>query len=146
MLLSFLTGERSLNARDSSGGVSACGELLVNGVEVDAIAALPLSREVAYVAQRESLLGTLTVSETVLFSAALRQPARSREGHAALVDETLRLLDLSHVAARRVDVASGGERRRVSIAAELVAGASILVADEPTRRAALRRAAGSVCG
>ena len=130
--MSYLTGERSLNDVRNLSSLSATGELLVNGVEFDSNAALPLYRDVAFVPQHDSALGTLTIAETVWFSAALHLPSSSREEVAARVDHTLRLLDLSHVADRRMDVASGGERRRVSVAAELVTGASILLADEPT--------------
>jgi len=96
------------------------------------------------VAQDDVLLPSLTVREAVHFSAALRlPPGTTARAVDSAVDSVLRALDLEKVAARRVGGAnsargvSGGERRRVSIAQELVVtrgglGGGALVLDEAT--------------
>lgn len=81
---------------------------------------------------------TLTVYETIMYSALLRLPRHmSYEDKKARVMETMVELDILHIANRRIGTAgsrgiSGGEKRRVSIACELVTGASVLFLDEPT--------------
>lgn len=97
------------------------------------------SRLVAYVPQFDFLLPTLTVAETLRYSAQLRLPAvtPARELNAR-VASTLDELGLSHVASSQVGGSSGirgvsgGERRRVTIGMELVIDPSIVVLDEPT--------------
>lgn len=83
-------------------------------------------------------LPTLTVHETVLFSASQRLSATMPDSVKRLfVDIVLKLLGLSHcadtlVGSQEVRGISGGEKRRLSIAVELVAGAAVLIADRPT--------------
>lgn len=56
----------------------------------------------------------------------------SRQAAAARASELLERLGLGEVADKRVDRFSGGMRRRVDLAAALVAAPSVLVLDEPT--------------
>ncbi len=52
-----------------------------------------------YVQQQDVFIGTVTVREALAFSANLRLPATTtRAQRAAMVEETLHLLNLSHVA------------------------------------------------
>ena len=97
------------------------------------------SRLVAYVPQFDFLLPTLTVAETLRYSAQLRLPATTpAKDLNARVASTLEELGLSHVASSQVGGSSGvrgvsgGERRRVTIGMELVIDPSIVVLDEPT--------------
>ncbi|KAJ3410887.1 hypothetical protein HDV05_003105 [Chytridiales sp. JEL 0842] len=102
-----------------------------------------LSREqirsqVAYVDQDDLLLPTLTVRETLLFSAKLRlAESMSYADKTAKVDEVLQVLGLAHVADTIVGGGgkrgiSGGERRRLSIGVELVTSPAVLFLDEAT--------------
>jgi ABC-type multidrug transport system ATPase subunit len=83
-------------------------------------------------------LSLLTVWETLLFSASLRQlPLFSPKLHRFIVSLVLKLLGLSHIKDSIVgDVLtrgiSGGERRRLSYGCELVAGHHMILADLPT--------------
>ena len=85
------------------------------------------------------LPATLTVFEALLFAARLRMPEFTPDNHKkARVETVIRQLGLSEVANSRIggDGAgerglSGGERRRVSIALEIIAGVEVLVLDEP---------------
>jgi ABC-type multidrug transport system ATPase subunit len=91
-----------------------------------------------FVDQEELLVPSLTVRETLLFSANLRLPESvTRAEKHAIVDKTLNDLGISHIALSRIGGndargISGGEKRRVSIGIELVTSPSILLLDEPT--------------
>lgn len=91
-----------------------------------------------YVDQEDTLLSTLTVYETVLLSALLRLPKdMSYEAKVYRTLEVLNELGILGIRDSRIGESgrrsiSGGEKRRVSIACELVTGPSILFLDEPT--------------
>ncbi|KAJ3066124.1 hypothetical protein HDU98_010549 [Podochytrium sp. JEL0797] len=97
-----------------------------------------MSNNVAFVDQEDLLLPSLTVRETLLFSARLRlAEGMSDKEKQERVQEVINTLGLSHVANSRVGGfgtrgISGGERRRVSIGVELVTSPGILFLDEPT--------------
>ncbi|KAJ1915964.1 (ABC) transporter [Tieghemiomyces parasiticus] len=122
-----------LARRNKSGTVH--GEVLVNGQVVDDE---EFKRVVGFVDQEDTLMSTLTVYETILYSALLRLPRdMSRAAKRARVLETMRELGIMHIKDSRIGSStergiSGGEKRRVSIACELVTSPSILFLDEPT--------------
>ena len=111
------------------------GRLDVNGVPMD----VPSFRRASgFVAQTTVFLDTLTVRETVTFTAMLRLdravPVATKK---ARVEEVLHAVDLAKCAGSRIgnDLAggiSGGERRRLSIAVEVVHRPQCLLLDEPT--------------
>ncbi|TPX66990.1 hypothetical protein SpCBS45565_g04130 [Spizellomyces sp. 'palustris'] len=121
-------------ARKNKSGIVA-GEVLVNGKFMGDEKYRSI---IGYVDQEDTLMDTLTVYETIMYSALLRLPrTMSPEAKRARVMETMMELDILHIANRRIGSAgtrgiSGGEKRRVSIACELVTGASVLFLDEPT--------------
>ena len=97
------------------------------------------TRLVAHVPQFDFLLPTLTVAETLRYSALLRLPPTTPAAEVNdRVQATLEELGLAHVAGSQVGGSSGvrgvsgGERRRVTIGMELVIDPSVIVLDEPT--------------
>lgn len=92
----------------------------------------------AYVMQQDILLPTLTVRETLRYSADLRLPSSSSsEDRERVVEEVIRELGLKECANTRIGNSqhrgcSGGEKRRVSIGVQLLANPSVLFLDEPT--------------
>ncbi|KAI9342049.1 hypothetical protein DFJ73DRAFT_843020 [Zopfochytrium polystomum] len=114
---------------------------VTNGtITVDGVQSTPsaLRSVVGYVDQEDLLLPTLTVRETLLFSASLRLPdSMKSEQRLDRVNRIIDDLGLSHVADSRIGGfgnrgISGGEKRRVSIGVELVTDPPVLLLDEPT--------------
>jgi ABC-type multidrug transport system ATPase subunit len=103
------------------------------------------SRDVGYVTQQDYLLPCLTVRETILFTAKMRvAPTDHRlthDGYEGIVRDIMMDLGLRECAHTRIgdDIQafgtrgiSGGEKRRVSIACQIITDPAILCADEPT--------------
>lgn len=111
------------------------GSIYVNGNAIDSEYYKSI---VGFVDQEDYLIPTLTVYETVLNSALLRLPREmSLAQKQARVIEVLNELRILNIKDRVVGSnfkrgISGGEKRRVSIACELVTSPSILFLDEPT--------------
>ncbi|KAK6456451.1 uncharacterized protein RJT20DRAFT_128355 [Scheffersomyces xylosifermentans] len=93
---------------------------------------------VGFVDQEDQLIPTLTVYETVLNSALLRLPRdmnlRQKEARVIEVLNELRILSIKDrvIGSDFKRGISGGEKRRVSIACEMVTSPSLLFLDEPT--------------
>ncbi|KAJ5341263.1 hypothetical protein N7541_010387 [Penicillium brevicompactum] len=92
----------------------------------------------AYVMQEDVLIPTLTVRETLRYSADLRlpPPTTPAERH-AIVEQVILELGLKECANTRIGShahkgCSGGEKRRTSIGVQLLANPSVLFCDEPT--------------
>lgn len=95
---------------------------------------------IGFVDQEDTMLPTLTVHETILTSALLRLPKdMSRFAKEQRVTEVEKQLGIYHIKDQIIGSEegrgrgiSGGEKRRVGIACELVTSPSILFLDEPT--------------
>ena len=92
----------------------------------------------AYVTQEDNLIGTLTVRESISFSAQLRLPDRmGAHEKVAIVERVMTEMGLQECADTPVGNwhlrgISGGEKRRVSIAIEILMRPRLLFLDEPT--------------
>ncbi|EGC37181.1 hypothetical protein DICPUDRAFT_54176 [Dictyostelium purpureum] len=93
-----------------------------------------------YVTQHDSLTPSMTVRETLNFYAQLKMPrSTTMEEKLQRVQDVITEMGLKRCSETLVGTAdskirgiSGGERRRVTIAIELLTGPSILFLDEPT--------------
>ncbi|KAF0871564.1 ABCG8 protein, partial [Crocuta crocuta] len=127
-LLDVITG------RDHGGKIKS-GQIWINGQP-----STPqlVRKYVAHVRPHDHLLPNLTVRETLAFVAQLRLPRTfSQAQRDKRVDDViaeLRLRQCAHTRVGNVYVrgVSGGERRRVSIAVQLLWNPGILILDEPT--------------
>lgn len=113
------------------------GDFYVNGEKVDDAS---YKNVVGFVDQEDTMLPTLTVHETILNSALLRLPRyMARAAKEQRVLDVERELGIYHIRDSLIGSEegngrgiSGGEKRRVGIACELVTSPSILFLDEPT--------------
>lgn len=94
---------------------------------------------IGYVSQEDTLIPALTVYETIKYAARLKLPqAFSSESINGIVDRMIEALRLTRCKdtvigdGTKLRGVSGGEKRRVSIAVELLANPRILFLDEPT--------------
>lgn len=125
-LLDALSGRLASNAFLS-------GRVLLNGRKAN------LSfGTAAYVTQDDTLIGTLTVRETISYSAQLRLPDRMPWlEKRTLIESTIIEMGLQDCADTVIGNwhlrgISGGEKRRVSIALEILMRPRLLFLDEPT--------------
>ncbi|KAM9726559.1 ATP-binding cassette sub-family G member 8 [Menidia menidia] len=123
-----------ITCRDE-GGTMTSGQILING---KANTPQLVKKSIAHVRQDDRLLPHLTVRETLCFVAKLRLPTDCTQAQRdQRVDDVIAELRLRQCANTRVGNdhvrgVSGGERRRVSIAVQLLWNPGILILDEPT--------------
>ncbi|KNC87622.1 hypothetical protein SARC_00253 [Sphaeroforma arctica JP610] len=121
-----------LSMRDKSGRTS--GSITIGGKQRTSA----FKRDIGFVDQEDLLIDTLTVAETLMYSAELRLPdCVPHDVKQRRVKTVMNDLSISHIAHSRIGGTfargiSGGEKRRVSIGTELVTCPSILYLDEPT--------------
>lgn len=127
-LLNVLAGQLAASPR-----LRLTGSLSINGR-----AFAKSKHRLAYVRQEDLFFSQLTVRETLSLAAELQLPktwtAKARERY---VQELLYRLGLvtcadTIVGDAKVRGISGGEKKRLSIACELIASPSVIFADEPT--------------
>jgi ABC-type multidrug transport system ATPase subunit len=122
---------QTLSARVQS--LSITGSVFLNGLHID-----PSSNQnsVSYVSQDTMLIGDLTAREMIRNAAYMKtkKPAKYIEESVTTV---LKDFGLDHVADTYIGTIfrsglSGGQKRRVDVAVELVSAPSLLLLDEPT--------------
>ncbi|BBZ39316.1 ATP-binding cassette domain-containing protein [Mycobacterium conspicuum] len=92
-----------------------------------------LRSRIGMVPQDDVVHRQLTVNQALGYAAELRLPPdTSKADRTQRVAQVLDELDLTKHADTRVDKLSGGQRKRASVALELLTGPSLLILDEPT--------------
>jgi ABC-type multidrug transport system ATPase subunit len=108
------------------------GSVTFEGHDIHADYASLRSR-IGMVPQDDVVHRQLTVNQALGYAAELRLPPdTSKADRAKVVAQVLDELDLTKHADTRVDKLSGGQRKRASVALEMLTGPSLLILDEPT--------------
>ncbi len=118
---------RALNGAARATG----GQVTINGD--DLYAHYPTYQPIiGYVPQADIVQDNLRVRQALTFGSRLRFPNEPDESRTQRVDRVLVDLELTDFQAQLVGSLSGGQKKRVSIALELMAEPGLLFMDEPT--------------
>ena len=88
--------------------------------------------EVGYVPQFSIAFDELTIKESVRYALRLRVNKEQAPNQSNLVSTILEKVGLKELSDRKVKVLSGGQKRRLSLALELVTNPTLLLCDEVT--------------
>ncbi len=91
-----------------------------------------LKMQIGYVPQDDIVHRELTVDESLWYAGKLRLPNFTDDQLKAKINQVLDELNIAHVRSNLVSAISGGQRKRVSIAVEILTDPLILFLDEPT--------------
>jgi ABC-type multidrug transport system ATPase subunit/predicted component of type VI protein secretion system len=92
-----------------------------------------LRSRIGMVPQDDVVHGQLTVRQALMYAAELRLPPdTTKADREQVVMQVLEELEMIQHLDTRVDKLSGGQRKRASVALELLTGPSLLILDEPT--------------
>ena len=107
------------------------GAVSVAGLDIAATPSRDLARTMAILRQENHLTMRLTVRDLVAFGRFPHSGGRPTVEDLAVVEESIRQLDLTVMAHRFVDELSGGQRQRAYIAMVLAQDTEYLLLDEP---------------
>lgn len=108
------------------------GKVLVNGVDLYQNYSV-LKNIIGYVPQEDIVYTDLTLSDMLSYAADLRMPDdTSKAEKEKRINEVLEIVELSNKKDVMIKSLSGGQRKRASIAVELIADPKLFFLDEPT--------------
>nr|UOU03359.1 ATP-binding cassette subfamily G-like 8 [Brachionus rubens] len=116
--------------------MSVNGKIMLNGCKADPI---KMSMVSCYIQQDDLFFGTLTVREHLIFQAMLRMDkSLSKDSKLRRVNQVLKEFNLENRANVKIGIPgkikgiSGGEKRRLTFASEILTDPPLLFCDEPT--------------
>ena len=107
------------------------GQVFIHGLEFTAHYEY-IKTHIGYVPQDDIVHSELTVTESLYFTCKLRQSNWDDEKINQKINQVLEQLNIRDTKDQLIHSLSGGQRKRVSIAAELMSDPLILFLDEPT--------------
>lgn len=113
------------------GLLRAQGEILYGDTRISNLNVSRRAEIMSYLPQSEADPGTLRVLETVLLGRLPELTHRVRDEDLNAVMDTLRALDIGHLALRKTGELSGGQQKLVYVAQTLVRKPQIILMDEP---------------
>ncbi|CAG2166748.1 unnamed protein product, partial [Oppiella nova] len=99
------------------------GEVRIRGVD---------EVKIGFVPQDNYLMELLTVKETLVFASKLIHTKLDSNDHNVIADKVIQRFGLEKISDTKAKRCSGGQRKRLSIALEIVSKPNILILDEPT--------------
>ncbi|XP_075168382.1 ATP-binding cassette sub-family G member 4-like [Haematobia irritans] len=106
------------------------GDIIVNGKSRNLHTFRQLSR---YVTQDENLIPCFTVLEAMTFASYLQLGSHiSKDNRKTIINDMLDIFHLNQTINTLISDISSGERKRLSIALELIGNPAVLLLDEPT--------------
>lgn len=110
----------------------SAGDIFINGESIRSNER-SLRSLMGYVPQNDIVYDNLTLERMLMYSAKLRMPVDTTKAEIqAKIDETLELVELSAHRSTMISRLSGGQKKRASIAVELLASPKLFFLDEPS--------------
>lgn len=120
--LNILTGFQEENVRGTVDCINRQGKLNRNKCK----------KVSCYIQQTDSLYGMFTVQESMMTASCLKIANITQKLRQILIDDILNMLNLAKAKDTRITQLSGGQKKRLSIALELIDNPPIMFLDEPT--------------
>ena len=112
----------------------AKGKIAFNGEEFDVKDwGSVMSSMRSYILQDDFMVAELTVQEQMNYAVALKVPdGIDEKQRKKMIDSVLKKIGMEETRSRRLGALSGGQKKRISVASELINFPPVLFLDEPT--------------